>query len=188
MTIKKISALTCMVLLMGMLVATTAFAATDTASITQDQTLWQNANTQWATLTDTQKAEIYSLKESALEAETSMIDNYLSWGLIDQATATQMKTNLSDQLEKMKTEQIMPMIGQGHRGGGDGLKGPTLTDEQKAEMIAQCQSRIAQDLADGKITQEQADQMNTDLENGQMPKGGRGLGQAPRESVETAES
>lgn len=48
-----------------------------------------------------------------------------------------------------------------HKFGGRGFKGgkPDLTDEQKAEMQSKMEERLAQALADGKITQEQYDSM-----------------------------
>jgi hypothetical protein len=59
--------------------------------------------------------------------------------------------------------------------GGRGIKGerPEMTDEQKAEMQAKMQEKLAQALAEGKITQEQYDAMI----NGDMTGfGGRGHG------------
>ena len=44
-----------------------------------------------------------------------------------------------------------------------------LTDEQKAEMTARMKDRLAQQLSDGKITQEQYDQCLTSVVDGKMP-------------------
>ena len=65
----------------------------------------------------------------------------------------------------------------GMRGGRSGFCGemPELTDEQKAEMEAkkagmleEMKTRLAQELADGKITQEQYDERIAAVENGKM--------------------
>ena len=61
-----------------------------------------------------------------------------------------------------------------------GMKGnkadlANLTDEQKAEMQTKMKERLAQQLADGSITQEQYDQCITSIDNGELPmKHGRG--------------
>lgn len=51
-----------------------------------------------------------------------------------------------------------------------------LTEDQKAQLLADAKTRLAQDLADGKITQEQYDSRLASIESGEMPfgKGGRG--------------
>lgn len=52
-----------------------------------------------------------------------------------------------------------------------------LTEEQKIKFVADVKARLAQDLADGKITQKKYDEMIKAIENGEMPFNGKG----PRE-------
>ena len=47
-------------------------------------------------------------------------------------------------------------------------KKPEFTDEQKAELYELMKAKLAQALADRKITQEQYDQMKDAFENGEM--------------------
>ena len=56
--------------------------------------------------------------------------------------------------------------------GGFFKERPELTDEQKVEMQSKMKDRLAQDLADGKITQEQYDA----IINGEIPPMGNGHG------------
>lgn len=69
--------------------------------------------------------------------------------------------------------------GKGGRGKGKGQKGnmserPELTEEEKAEMKARRDERLAQDLADGKITQEEYEEMiNSDFQIGRGNRGER---------------
>jgi uncharacterized membrane protein len=61
-----------------------------------------------------------------------------------------------------------------HKFGGRGFKSekPDLTDEQKAEMQSKMEERLAQALADGKITQEQYDSILDGTCEGKMCKFG----------------
>ena len=60
-----------------------------------------------------------------------------------------------------------------------------LTEEQIAERAENARERLAQRLADGKITQEEYDEKITALENGEFPlhgrskRGGRNKGESP---------
>ena len=49
-----------------------------------------------------------------------------------------------------------------------------LTDEQKAQLTSQAKEKLAQELAEGKITQEEYDAKLAAMESGEMPFGGRG--------------
>ena len=55
-----------------------------------------------------------------------------------------------------------------------GIGHPELTDEQKAEMITKAKAALNQRLAEGNITQEQYDQIITELENGNIKGFGMG--------------
>ena len=65
----------------------------------------------------------------------------------------------------------------GERPAFDGKK-VELTDEQKAEMTAKMQEKLAQKLADGEITQEQYDEIIAAIQDGKMPVGMRMKGQS----------
>ena len=70
----------------------------------------------------------------------------------------------------------MPMFGgmRGERPEFGGKRGefsgewPELTDEQKAEMLVEMKARLAEDLAEGKLTEEQYDEMLAAVEAGKM--------------------
>lgn len=47
---------------------------------------------------------------------------------------------------------------------------PEMTEEQKSEMLSKMKEKIAQLLADGKITQEQYDQALNDITEGKIPE------------------
>lgn len=49
-----------------------------------------------------------------------------------------------------------------------------LTDDQKAQLANDAKAKLKQDLADKKITQEQYDKMITAIDNGEIPRLGRG--------------
>lgn len=49
-----------------------------------------------------------------------------------------------------------------------------LTDEQKAQLVSDAKAKLAQDLADGKITQAQYDERIAAIDSGEMPFGKRG--------------
>ncbi len=55
------------------------------------------------------------------------------------------------------------------RGGFGNMEKRELTDEQKTEMAEHINERLAEQLKDGKITQEQYDQAITDVEEGERP-------------------
>ena len=67
-----------------------------------------------------------------------------------------------------------PMSGRRSRDRGEGRERPELTEEQKAERIAQMKEKLEQRLADGSITQEEFDEKTAALESGEYPFSGRG--------------
>ncbi len=64
----------------------------------------------WNALTDDQKNEIYKLKDQIFDIEGKIIDKYLSFGLIDQDTANNMKKNMSEAKTRMRENGRMPMF------------------------------------------------------------------------------
>ena len=69
-----------------------------------------------------------------------------------------------------------PVSGRRSRGSGEGrVRGERteLTEEQKAERIAQMREKLDQRLADGSITQEQYDEKTAALDSGEYPISGR---------------
>jgi hypothetical protein len=137
----------------------------------------QELDAKWASLTDVQKAEIYALKENVDKSETAIIDKYLEFGLIDEATATDLKAKIAERTAQMKEKGEMPMRGMGDKGprGGMGGEKAALTDEQKAQMKADLETKLKQEVADGKITQAKADEILVNAESGKMmrPHGDR---------------
>ena len=78
------------------------------------------------------------------------------------------------------------MSGRRSRDRGEGrVRGERaeLTEEQKAERIAQMREKLEQRLADGSITQEEFDEKNAALDSGEFPLSGRsGRGGGSRSS------
>lgn len=64
-----------------------------------------------AALTDEEKAEIYALQDQIFEIHAQIIDKFVSWNVIDEKTATDMKAKLTEQATKMREEGKLPMIG-----------------------------------------------------------------------------
>ena len=85
----------------------TAFAAETTQS-------------NWDALTEEQKEEIYGLKDQSYSVQVQIIEKYLEWGLIDEATATDMKTSLEERQTSMRENNKAPLLG---RRGGRGMRG-----------------------------------------------------------------
>jgi len=63
--------------------------------------------------------------------------------------------------------------GRRSRGSGEERERAELTEEQKAERLAQAREKLDQRLADGSITQEEYDEKITVLESGEYPFSGR---------------
>jgi len=116
-------------------------------------------------LTDEQKAEMEAKRAEMLEEIKARLAQELADGKITQEQYD----------EKIAAIENGKMHGM--RGSKPGFKGekPELTDEQKAEMEAkraemleEIKAHLAQELADGKITQEQYDEKLAAIENGEM--------------------
>ncbi|MEA4832087.1 MAG: hypothetical protein VB118_05670 [Oscillospiraceae bacterium] len=107
-------------------------------------------------LTDEQKADIIAKAKERLAQ--GLADGKITQEQYDKAIAA---------IDNGK----LPFLG---KGGFFGIAKSELTDEQKAEMIAKAKERLAQSLADGKITQEQYDKAITAIDNGKLPFLGKG--------------
>jgi hypothetical protein len=78
----------------------------------------------WNSLTDAQKAEIYALKDQKAALEGKITDKYLEFGVIDEATANEMKERITERSKEMKESGRMPGLGFGKGGrGGKGCRG-----------------------------------------------------------------
>lgn len=89
-------------------------------------------------------------------------------------TTNQSNTTIS---ERFSNKGLMKM---GKHGFGNKER-PELTDEQKATMAENMKERLAEQLKDGKITQEQYDGILSDIVEGKKPMflgmgGGKGRG------------
>lgn len=60
-----------------------------------------------------------------------------------------------------------------------------LTDDQKSQLISDAKAKLAQELADGKITQAQYDERITAIDNGEMPFGKRGGNRGAKDNAAT---
>lgn len=63
-----------------------------------------------------------------------------------------------------------------------------LTDDQKAQLVSDAKAKLDQNLADGKITQEQYDSRKTAIESGEMPMSGKGGRQMTEEQKAAKEA
>ncbi len=70
----------------------------------------------WSALTDAQKEEIYTLKDKTADINTQIVDKYLQWGVIDQETADEMKTQINERKTDMRQDGRMPLFGRGGPG------------------------------------------------------------------------
>lgn len=86
--------------------------------MTEMKTKMEAMNEKWAALTDAQKEEVYALQDEAAAVESQIIDKYLEFGLIDEQTATDRKTKITESSAAMQESDAMPMFGgRGERGG-----------------------------------------------------------------------
>jgi hypothetical protein len=79
------------------------------------------SKTKFDSLTDAQKEELYAIKDKAIASEIQLIEKSLSLGVIDAATATEMKERLNEQKTSMREDDRLPLpggkgMGRGHMG------------------------------------------------------------------------
>ncbi len=172
---KKVLAVPCALALVAALGATSAFAANSDAVKTAASTAVSKAKDFFwrggqpgKELTDEEKAEMTAKMQERLKQQ-------LADGKITQAQY--------DEMMKAIENGEMPRVMRGQ-------PGKELTDEEKTEMTAKMQERLKQQMADGKITQAQYDEMMKAIESGEMPRMMRhGFGQGgQRHSKAQAES
>jgi len=120
MIYKKISGILATLLLLASF-GTTTFAAENKAILTNHPTLTDEQkaemkskhdemNEKWSALTDAQKEKIFKLMDQDIDIKIKTIEEYLSLGLIDQETATEIKTRLNEKKAKMRENNIFPMM------------------------------------------------------------------------------
>ncbi|MEI7885021.1 MAG: hypothetical protein WCI30_06685 [Clostridia bacterium] len=90
--------------------------ADELAAHETEKTAMDELQKKWVALTAAQKETIYALQDKVISIEGRAIDQYLSLGLIDQATATEMRTRLSERAGDVRTNDRIPMFGN-ERGG-----------------------------------------------------------------------
>ncbi len=66
-----------------------------------------------ADLTDAEKNAIYSINGDIIELQGDLLDKYVEYGLLDEETADKMKEAMSEGLDKMKENGIVPVFGYG---------------------------------------------------------------------------
>ena len=206
---RKLTKITTTLLTLGILASTGTAAFATTASTTTTETRVE--------LTEEQKAErLEKMKERLAEdladgkITQEQYDQMLSsmesgefhmnrgGGKMEELTdeqkeemLTKMKERLAEELAegKITQDQYDESIadieaGNFPAGGrhGDGEERPEMTDEQKAERLTEMKEKLAEELAEGKITQDQYDEMISNMENGTMPMRGRGNREVQQES------
>ena len=168
--LKKILLVICAVALIGS-ISVTVYAATADGSTTgrdSSKSILGSKSTRFnkdAELTDEQKSEMEANKTEMQEEMRARMAQEFADGKITQEQYDEWITAIEN--GEMR----------GIRGGRLGFKGemPELTDEQKAEMEAkraemqtELKARLAQELADGKITLEQYDERISAIEKGDI--------------------
>lgn len=69
----------------------------------------KKANEKWNTLTDKQKAEVYTLLEDEMKAEFKLMDRLVDLGVIEQADASAIKTRMQKKLDELKKNGGFPL-------------------------------------------------------------------------------
>jgi hypothetical protein len=66
----------------------------------------------WKTLTDKQKAEVYSLVEDEMKAEMKLLDKLVEHGVMQQKDVTALKNRMQDRFNQLKTSGDFPFVKQ----------------------------------------------------------------------------
>lgn len=125
MVFKKLSGFLATLMLLATF-STTTFAATaedgtipshgpnlTNAQKSEMKVKYDEMNEKWSTLTDAQQKKIYKLMDKQIDIKIQTIDQYLSLGMIDKETATEMKTKLNEKKTKMRESNVFPMFDRG---------------------------------------------------------------------------
>jgi septal ring factor EnvC (AmiA/AmiB activator) len=88
------------------------------AEMESERTAQQEA---WNALTDAQKEEIYALQDQSIDTEIATIDKYLSFGLLSEDAAAEMKASLEEKKAAIRENGMLPFAGA--KGGMHGKKG-----------------------------------------------------------------
>ncbi len=68
-------------------------------------------NEKWNNLSESQKNEIYNLKDAQSKIDEQILDKYVSWGLMDKDTAADIRTQITERNTQMRENGMMPMAG-----------------------------------------------------------------------------
>ena len=114
------------------------------ADQTAKKALMDATQEKWTALTTAQKALVYSLQQEVTTVNNQVIDQYLVLGLIDQNTATALKTRISENEAKMQADGKLPLFGikqgpqgaRGERPTKSTTKGSINTNQLKTVLTA----------------------------------------------------
>lgn len=158
-----------MIVALALTIPVAAFAATsDSTAATKVCGFFGFGN---KTLTEQQQAEVDSFAQKQAELKKSFLDAMVANGAITQEEADSAKARIDEGIANGVVDFGM-MDGRGTRGDRGGLKldVTTLTDAQKQTLLDLFQESMAQEkalatklLAEGLLTQAQADEINTKI-------------------------
>lgn len=151
-------------LLVGLMGASAAYAA---GTQTEERVKQRETNEAWEKLTDAQKAEMYAAKEAADAANNALIDKAVAYGLIDADVAENIKKATGENTARLKEEDQPPLFGGGLRIKGEWADTEGFRFEFDDEGITadfetlreKMKEQLQKAVEEGKLTQEQADQM-----------------------------
>jgi len=129
-------------------------------------TLHQDVQNKWNALTDDQKQAVYGILDQGTQNRIDLINEYVSLGLIDQATADSMISDITTGDAQLKQDGKMPAM-------PGAFAAKNLSPDQKAQLRADLQSKLDAQVAAGKMTQDQENQALSDFDNGKMDHGAR---------------
>jgi hypothetical protein len=69
----------------------------------------KKATEKWNSLSESQKAEVYSLIENEMKAEIKLMDKFAELGMIGKDDATALKARMMDRFSKMKSSGDFPL-------------------------------------------------------------------------------
>lgn len=160
MKTKRITLAIALTLLAGLLCASVVYAAGDTEIGSRifkraDQKVSSEA---WDALTDAQKNELYAAKEAVDAAQKALYDKAAEYGLVDEETAEAMKQSTDETTASMRENDQPPLFDFRFKMDVSEMRQP-LTDEELEAMRTQMEERLQQAVEEGKLTQEEADNM-----------------------------
>ncbi len=73
------------------------------------KTQFNDLKKNWAALSDSQKEEIYKLKDKIIDTQLQIIDKYVEWEIIDESKAVEIKEGLIDSKTNIRDNDKFPM-------------------------------------------------------------------------------